>query len=157
PDLIDEPVIEEDHIVSEALSVERATREPSALPPTSSPSSFDIEEEFYISKFMFEEEGNHGEQVTDQEDAMKEVEHLQQNNKEADFLLDLRDCFDEEETMDITSFTPPSIFHTHELATMKDNIQVQKPTLHNGPLEPKFEDRDLLCSSKEEEGKRQED
>ncbi|KAH9316477.1 hypothetical protein KI387_025104, partial [Taxus chinensis] len=106
---------------------------------------------------MFEEERSHGEQVADQEDTMKEVEHLQQDNKEADYLSYLRDCFDEKEPMEIISFSPPSIFHAHELAAMKENIQVQKPALHNGPLEPRLEDLDLPCSSKEEEGKRQED
>ncbi|KAH9318998.1 hypothetical protein KI387_020767, partial [Taxus chinensis] len=72
PDLIDEPMMEEDHTVSEALSVEQATGEPSVLPPTSSPSSSDVEEEFDLSNFMFEEERNHGEQVANQEDTMKE-------------------------------------------------------------------------------------
>ncbi|KAH9293495.1 hypothetical protein KI387_041301, partial [Taxus chinensis] len=39
PDLIDEPMMEEDHIVSKAPSRDQATEEPSVLPPTSSPSS----------------------------------------------------------------------------------------------------------------------
>ncbi|KAH9316169.1 hypothetical protein KI387_024796, partial [Taxus chinensis] len=43
-DLIDEPMMEEDHIVSEAPSVEQAIEEPSVLPPTSSPSSYNVEE-----------------------------------------------------------------------------------------------------------------
>ncbi|KAH9323698.1 hypothetical protein KI387_018337, partial [Taxus chinensis] len=51
--------VEKDHIVSEAPSVEQAIEEPSVLPPTSSPSSSNVEEEFEISNFMFEEEGNH--------------------------------------------------------------------------------------------------
>ncbi|KAH9312771.1 hypothetical protein KI387_027806, partial [Taxus chinensis] len=137
PDLIDEPMMEEDHTISEALSVEQATEEPSVLPPTSSPSSSDVEEEFDLSNFMFESEGNHGEQVADQEDTMKEVEHLQQDNKEADHLSDLRDCFDEEEPMEITSSTPPSLTsQEHEPAAMEENIQEQQPALHNGPLEP---------------------
>ncbi|KAH9288028.1 hypothetical protein KI387_032145, partial [Taxus chinensis] len=67
---VEEPVVaevefaaeEEDHTVLEAPSVEQATEEPSVLPPTSSPSSSDVEEEFDLSNFMFEEEGNHGEQ-----------------------------------------------------------------------------------------------
>ncbi|KAH9299522.1 hypothetical protein KI387_031204, partial [Taxus chinensis] len=50
---------EEDHIVSEAPHVEQATKEPSFLPPTSSPSSFDVEEEFDLSNFVFESEGSH--------------------------------------------------------------------------------------------------
>ncbi|KAH9322627.1 hypothetical protein KI387_017266 [Taxus chinensis] len=52
--------MEEDHTVLEALSVEQTIKEPSVLPPTSSPLSFNVEEEFYISNFMFEDEGNHG-------------------------------------------------------------------------------------------------
>ncbi|KAH9310324.1 hypothetical protein KI387_044729, partial [Taxus chinensis] len=66
-------------------------------------------------------EGNHGEQVSDQEDTLKEVEHLQQN-KEEDYLSDLRDWFDEEEPMEITSSTPPSIFNAHKPTAMKENI-----------------------------------
>ncbi|KAH9300106.1 hypothetical protein KI387_011689, partial [Taxus chinensis] len=50
---------EEDHTISEAPSVEQAREEPLVLPFTSSPSSFDVEEEFELSKFMFEDEGNH--------------------------------------------------------------------------------------------------
>ncbi|KAH9290813.1 hypothetical protein KI387_034930, partial [Taxus chinensis] len=53
------PAVEEDHIVLEALSVEQDTEEPSVIPPTSSPSSFDFEKEFEISNVMFEDEGNH--------------------------------------------------------------------------------------------------
>ncbi|KAH9328766.1 hypothetical protein KI387_000874, partial [Taxus chinensis] len=59
PDLIDEPMMEEEHIVSEALSVEQAIGEPLVLPLTSSRSSSDVEEEFYLSNFMFESEGIH--------------------------------------------------------------------------------------------------
>ncbi|KAH9306101.1 hypothetical protein KI387_010505, partial [Taxus chinensis] len=59
PNLIDEPMMEEDHIVLEALSVEQATKEPSDLPPTSSPSISNVEEEFELSNFMLEDEGNH--------------------------------------------------------------------------------------------------
>ncbi|KAH9331280.1 hypothetical protein KI387_003388, partial [Taxus chinensis] len=55
-----------------ALSVEQAIEEPSVLPPTSSPSRYDVEEEFEISNFMFEDEGNHGESIVDQDDTMKE-------------------------------------------------------------------------------------
>ncbi|KAH9321552.1 hypothetical protein KI387_016191, partial [Taxus chinensis] len=65
-------ILEEDHIVSEALSVEQATEEPSVLPPTSSPSSSDVEEEFELSNFMFEDEGSHSDQVVDIEDTMEE-------------------------------------------------------------------------------------
>ncbi|KAH9288561.1 hypothetical protein KI387_032678, partial [Taxus chinensis] len=71
-----------DHTVSEALSVEQATKEPLILPPTSSPSSSDVEEEFDLSNFMFESEGSHGDQVVDQEGTMEEVEHMQHDNKE---------------------------------------------------------------------------
>ncbi|KAH9300492.1 hypothetical protein KI387_012075, partial [Taxus chinensis] len=49
----------EDHTVSEAPSVEQATGEPSVLPSTSSPSSSDVEEEFELANFMFEDEGSH--------------------------------------------------------------------------------------------------
>ncbi|KAH9316101.1 hypothetical protein KI387_024728, partial [Taxus chinensis] len=59
PDLINEPMMEENHIVSEALSVEQAIEEPSVPPPTSCPSRSDVEEEFYLSNFMFEDGGNH--------------------------------------------------------------------------------------------------
>ncbi|KAH9310772.1 hypothetical protein KI387_025807, partial [Taxus chinensis] len=96
---------------------------------------------------------SHGEQVLDQEDTMKEVEHLQQDNKEVDYLSDLRDLFDENEPMEIISFTPPSIFDAHEPATMKEDVQVKNPALHNGPIEPRLEDTDLPCSLKEEECK----
>ncbi|KAH9321234.1 hypothetical protein KI387_015873, partial [Taxus chinensis] len=71
-DLIDEPMMEEDHKVLEALSVEQAIGEPSVLPPTSSPSRFDVEEDFDLSKLMIEEDRNHGEHVANQEDTMKE-------------------------------------------------------------------------------------
>ncbi|KAH9310879.1 hypothetical protein KI387_025914, partial [Taxus chinensis] len=71
-DLIDEPMMEEDHTVLEAPSVEQATEEPSVLPPTSSPSSSNVEEEFDLSNFMFEDEGNHGTQVANQKDTMEE-------------------------------------------------------------------------------------
>ncbi|KAH9309463.1 hypothetical protein KI387_037374, partial [Taxus chinensis] len=49
PDLIDESIMEEDHTNSEASSVEQAREEPSVLPPNSSPSSFDVEEEIDLS------------------------------------------------------------------------------------------------------------
>ncbi|KAH9317691.1 hypothetical protein KI387_019460, partial [Taxus chinensis] len=55
------------------------------------------EEEFDLSNSMLEGERNHGGQVTDQEDTMEEVEHLQQDNNEAVYLSDLEDCFDGEE------------------------------------------------------------
>ncbi|KAH9329420.1 hypothetical protein KI387_001528, partial [Taxus chinensis] len=64
--------MEEDHTVSEAPGVEQATEEPSVLPSTSSPSSSDVEEEFELSNFMFEDEGSHGDHVTDQEDTMEQ-------------------------------------------------------------------------------------
>ncbi|KAH9305868.1 hypothetical protein KI387_010272, partial [Taxus chinensis] len=117
--------------------VEEATKEPSVLPPTSSPLSSDVEEEFDLSNFMFEDEGNHGEKVADQEDTMEEVKHMQQDNKEVDFLSDMEDFFDGEEPEEITSFSPPSsTFQAHEPATMEESIQSQQPALHNNPLEP---------------------
>ncbi|KAH9288986.1 hypothetical protein KI387_033103, partial [Taxus chinensis] len=61
PNLIDEPMMEEDHTVSEAPSVEQVTKEPSVLPLTLSPSISNVEEDFDLSNFMFEDEGNHGE------------------------------------------------------------------------------------------------
>ncbi|KAH9292447.1 hypothetical protein KI387_042372, partial [Taxus chinensis] len=60
-------------------------------------SSSSAEEEFDLSNSMLEDERNHGDQVTDQEDTMEEVEHLQQDNNEVVYLSDLEDCFDEEE------------------------------------------------------------
>ncbi|KAH9287430.1 hypothetical protein KI387_031547, partial [Taxus chinensis] len=68
---VEEPVVDEakfaaeekDHIVLEAPSVEQATGEPSVLPSTSSPSRSDVEEEFELSNFMFEDEGSHGDRV----------------------------------------------------------------------------------------------
>ncbi|KAH9293198.1 hypothetical protein KI387_041598, partial [Taxus chinensis] len=77
---VEEPVVseaeftaeEEDHIVSEAPSVEKATKETSILPTSSSPSISNVEEEFKISNFMFEDEGSHGDQITDHEDTMEE-------------------------------------------------------------------------------------
>ncbi|KAH9298627.1 hypothetical protein KI387_030309, partial [Taxus chinensis] len=72
PDLIDEPMMEEDHTVLEAPSVGKAIEEPLVIPPISSPSRFDVEEEFDLSNFMFESEGSHGDQVIDQEDSMEE-------------------------------------------------------------------------------------
>ncbi|KAH9302652.1 hypothetical protein KI387_014235, partial [Taxus chinensis] len=59
PDLIDEPMSEENHMVPEASSVKQAKEKPSVLPPTSSPSSSDVKEDFDILNFMFEDEGNH--------------------------------------------------------------------------------------------------
>ncbi|KAH9325074.1 hypothetical protein KI387_005252, partial [Taxus chinensis] len=59
PDLIDEPMMEEDHIVLEALSVDLDIGEPLVIPPTSSPSCSDVEEYFDLSNFKFEEEINH--------------------------------------------------------------------------------------------------
>ncbi|KAH9314715.1 hypothetical protein KI387_023342, partial [Taxus chinensis] len=50
-----------------------------------------------ISQTQLEGEGNHGGQVTDQEDTMEEVEHLQQDSHEVVYLSDLEDCFDGEE------------------------------------------------------------
>ncbi|KAH9319488.1 hypothetical protein KI387_021257, partial [Taxus chinensis] len=58
PDLIDESIIEENHTIQEDSSIEQATEEPSVLPPTSSPSNPNVEEEFELSNFMFEDEGN---------------------------------------------------------------------------------------------------
>ncbi|KAH9322725.1 hypothetical protein KI387_017364, partial [Taxus chinensis] len=52
---------------------------------------------FDLSNFMLEDERNHGEQVANQKDTMEEVEHLQQDNNEAEYLSDLEDCFDGEE------------------------------------------------------------
>ncbi|KAH9297199.1 hypothetical protein KI387_028881, partial [Taxus chinensis] len=51
PNLIDEPMMKEEHTTPEALSVEQATGESSVLPPTSSPSRFDVEEDFDLSNF----------------------------------------------------------------------------------------------------------
>ncbi|KAH9297624.1 hypothetical protein KI387_029306, partial [Taxus chinensis] len=68
--------------------------------------------------------GNHGEQVSDQGDTMEEVEHMQQHNKEADYLSYLEDCFDGENPEKIISFAPPSSnFQAHEPTTMKETIQ----------------------------------
>ncbi|KAH9319489.1 hypothetical protein KI387_021258, partial [Taxus chinensis] len=58
PDLIDESIMEENHTIQEASSTNQATEEALVLPPTSSPSNPNVEEEFEISKFMFEDEGN---------------------------------------------------------------------------------------------------
>ncbi|KAH9292735.1 hypothetical protein KI387_042079, partial [Taxus chinensis] len=58
PDFIDEHMMEEDHKVSEAPSVEQAIEEPSVLPPNSSPLISKVEEEFEISNFMLEDEKN---------------------------------------------------------------------------------------------------
>ncbi|KAH9295299.1 hypothetical protein KI387_038887, partial [Taxus chinensis] len=52
-------VLEENHTVLEATSAEQAIEEPSVLPPTSSPSKSNVKEEFELSNFMFEDEGNH--------------------------------------------------------------------------------------------------
>ncbi|KAH9306639.1 hypothetical protein KI387_011043, partial [Taxus chinensis] len=137
PDLIDEPMMEEDHTVLEAPSVEQATEKPSILPPTSSPSRSDVEEAFDLSNFMFKDEGNHGEKIVDSKDTMEEVEHLQQDSKEANYLSNLEDCLDGEEPEEITSFFPPSSsFQAHALDAIEDNIQEQQPALHNSPLEP---------------------
>ncbi|KAH9317586.1 hypothetical protein KI387_019355, partial [Taxus chinensis] len=57
-------------------------KDPSVIPPTSSPSNYNVEEEFEISNFMFEDEGNRGDQIVDQEDTMEEVEYIQQDNME---------------------------------------------------------------------------
>ncbi|KAH9319738.1 hypothetical protein KI387_021507, partial [Taxus chinensis] len=56
-DLTDEPMMEEDHTISEAPTVEHAIEEPSVLHPTSSPSRYDVEEEIGLSNFMFEMKG----------------------------------------------------------------------------------------------------
>ncbi|KAH9326375.1 hypothetical protein KI387_006553, partial [Taxus chinensis] len=73
---------------------------------------------------MFKEEGNHGELVTYQEDTMEGIEHMQQENKEVDFLSDFEDCFDGEDPEEITSFYPPSFtFQACEPAAIKENIQ----------------------------------
>ncbi|KAH9290230.1 hypothetical protein KI387_034347, partial [Taxus chinensis] len=53
------PAVEEEHTIFEAPSAEQAIEEPSFLPPTSSSSSSNVEEEFKLSNFMFEDEGNH--------------------------------------------------------------------------------------------------
>ncbi|KAH9317048.1 hypothetical protein KI387_018817, partial [Taxus chinensis] len=68
---LEDTVLEEDHTILEALSVEQATKEPSVLPPTSSPSRSNVEEEFELSKFMFKDEGSHGDQIADPEDTME--------------------------------------------------------------------------------------
>ncbi|KAH9327084.1 hypothetical protein KI387_007262, partial [Taxus chinensis] len=64
--------MEEDHTLLEDPSEEHATEEPSVLPPTSPPSSYDVEEEFELSNFMFEDEGNHGAKIVDSKDIMEE-------------------------------------------------------------------------------------
>ncbi|KAH9328744.1 hypothetical protein KI387_000852, partial [Taxus chinensis] len=82
PDLIDGSIIEGYHTVQEASSTEQGIEEPLVLPPTSSPSNSNVEEDLELSKFMFEDERNHGEKVLDQGDPMEEVEHMQQDSKE---------------------------------------------------------------------------
>ncbi|KAH9293650.1 hypothetical protein KI387_041142, partial [Taxus chinensis] len=90
-------VVEEKSADPRALSTKQATGEPSVLLSTSSLSSSSTEEEFDLSNSMLEGERNHGGQVTDQEDTMEEVEHLQQDSHEVVYLSDLEDCFDGEE------------------------------------------------------------
>ncbi|KAH9324069.1 hypothetical protein KI387_004247, partial [Taxus chinensis] len=80
-----------------ALSTKQDTGEPSVLPSASPLPSFSTEEEFDLSNSILESEENHGGQVTDQEDTMEEVEHLQQDSHEAVYLSDLEDCFDGED------------------------------------------------------------
>ncbi|KAH9312688.1 hypothetical protein KI387_027723, partial [Taxus chinensis] len=70
PDLINEPMME-DNTISETLSVEQQKNLEFFL-LLLSPSSSSVEKEFELSNFMFEEEGNHGELVADQEDTMEE-------------------------------------------------------------------------------------
>ncbi|KAH9325469.1 hypothetical protein KI387_005647, partial [Taxus chinensis] len=65
-------LVKEDHTFSKAPSVEQAIEKPLVLPPTSSPLGFDVEEEFDLSNFMFEEEGDHSEKISNQEDTMEE-------------------------------------------------------------------------------------
>ncbi|KAH9288927.1 hypothetical protein KI387_033044 [Taxus chinensis] len=81
--------MEENNKVLEDSNMKKAAEEPLVLPSTSSPLSSDVEEEFDLSNFMFENEGNCGDQVADQEDTMKEVEHKKQGNHEVDYLSDL--------------------------------------------------------------------
>ncbi|KAH9317116.1 hypothetical protein KI387_018885, partial [Taxus chinensis] len=64
--------MEENHTVLEEISAEQATEEPSVLPPTSSPSKSNVKEEIELSKFMFEDDGNHGEKNADSKDTMEE-------------------------------------------------------------------------------------
>ncbi|KAH9317137.1 hypothetical protein KI387_018906, partial [Taxus chinensis] len=81
---------EEEHILAvgeksadpKALSTKQVIEEPSVLLSTSSLSSSSTEEEFDPSNSMLEDERNHGDNVADQENAMGEVEHLQQDNNE---------------------------------------------------------------------------
>ncbi|KAH9297265.1 hypothetical protein KI387_028947, partial [Taxus chinensis] len=80
-----------------ALSTKQATGEPLVLLSTSPLSSSSAEEEFDLSNSMLEGEINHGGQVTNQEDTMEEVEHLQQDRHVAVYLSHLEDCFDGEE------------------------------------------------------------
>ncbi|KAH9315883.1 hypothetical protein KI387_024510, partial [Taxus chinensis] len=76
------PAVEEKNAGPRALNSKQAIEEPSVLPSTSFSSSSNVEEEFDLSNFIFENENNHGDQVADQENTMEEVEHLQQDNKE---------------------------------------------------------------------------
>ncbi|KAH9296272.1 hypothetical protein KI387_039860, partial [Taxus chinensis] len=76
------PAMEEKNAGPRALNTKQAIEEPSVLPSTSSLSSSNVGEEFDLSNFMLEDERNHGKQVSDQENTMEEVEHLQQDNNE---------------------------------------------------------------------------
>ncbi|KAH9311102.1 hypothetical protein KI387_026137, partial [Taxus chinensis] len=51
PDLIDGSIIEGYHTVQEASSTEQGIEEPLVLPPTSSPSNSNVEEDLELSKF----------------------------------------------------------------------------------------------------------
>ncbi|KAH9319163.1 hypothetical protein KI387_020932, partial [Taxus chinensis] len=70
------------------------------------------------------EEGNHGDQVLDQEDIMEKVEHKQHDNEKTKYLSKLEDFFYGEEPMEIKSFYPPSsTFQAHEPTIMEEIIQ----------------------------------
>ncbi|KAH9319115.1 hypothetical protein KI387_020884, partial [Taxus chinensis] len=75
-------VVEKNHTVTEVSSSEKAVEEPLVLPPTSSPSISNVEEEFELSNSMFKDEVNHGEPISDPKDTMEEVEHTEQGNEE---------------------------------------------------------------------------
>ena len=151
---------EEEHILAveeksadpRALSTKQATGEPSVLLSTSPLSSSSAEEEFDLSNSMSKGERNHGGQVTDQEDTMEEVEHLQQDSHEVVYLSDLEDCFDGEEPVEFPPFSlSSSTFQTQEFAVMKENIHLQQPASYNSSSESRLEDFNLSCSSLEEE------
>ncbi|KAH9306669.1 hypothetical protein KI387_011073, partial [Taxus chinensis] len=66
------------------------------------------------------------------------------DNEEFDFLSELEKCFDEEEPVEITTFTAPScILQPQEPAAMEEDVQAQ-PAVCSMPLESNLEEFDLL-------------